>query len=725
MISFRNIKAIFKKEFLQIMRDKSVLFTNFFIPLFGIPLYFIFIIEATTYVIAKNEAPLKNDTIFQISIQGDVDQKLIDKFSQDKKIKIATLSNQIKESEIKSYRENFKKYIDLKNSSTSIKLKIKTDKKVLKANNEKINAAKASYLDSLENLKNKFDEKSDLHLAMFKTESKAVATYFFHTKEKIVSKAALKYVKELITQYENELVSEFKEKSKIQKHHLDPFQFWDVNLSKKPTGILKVMGIGLGGGILFLLLISIFNATINTTIGERDQNTYKVLLMNPVNLYEIFIGKYLNVALQGLLTLIPYFLEAFIFYSWGSSNYVFEKFPLFTPLKMSLVLLGTVSTAVLVSAMCFLTSSFSKSRVQAQSLLTFLMFAIAIPFGTIGALDIKLSSFTAFLPLVNFPLITENLLVANPDYFSIGLCFLVNFVTSLALIWFSLGAFSVQWKGRSDSKSVSDLLTFNRRKTESFIPAHGFLAFALAFLGYTYGGFIISTLKIDIFAYLFAPIFFCLGTALFIIHYSKMDFTTVFDWKGLDVKYGIKLIVSAFALSYMINMLLRNSVAMEMFKVDFPPLFEDNMFATVLSSILLFAVIPGFTEEVLFRGVIFKGFRNQYNFLISTIVSSVMFAVIHFSMFKWGHTFIAGLILAYVYEKKGLISCILFHMAFNFFGVVFAMNKSASSLFEDVGMAQKLLLTPLILGGIYFLLRVKAAKNKMHQTEDSTHLEAA
>ena len=76
MISLKNVKSVFKKEFLQIMRDKSVLFTNFFIPLFGIPLYFIFAIEAASYMVAKDEKPLKDETVFTISLQGEVDNEL-------------------------------------------------------------------------------------------------------------------------------------------------------------------------------------------------------------------------------------------------------------------------------------------------------------------------------------------------------------------------------------------------------------------------------------------------------------------------------------------------------------------------------------------------------------------------------------------------------------------------------------------------------------------------
>ena len=185
----------------------------------------------------------------------------------------------------------------------------------------------------------------------------------------------------------------------------------------------------------------------------------------------------------------------------------------------------------------------------------------------------------------------------------------INFAASLCLIWFSLGAFLVQWKGNTENKGLSDILSVKRRKTTGLTAAHAFLAFAIAFLGYTYGGLAIATFKVQIFSFLFAPLLFCLGTAVFIIQYSGLDFTSTFKWQGLDWKYALRIVAAAFILSVAFNLLLRNSAMSELFKVEFPTIFESNQTASYISYFLLFAIIPGFTEEVLFRGIIFKGLR--------------------------------------------------------------------------------------------------------------------
>ncbi|MBT3983308.1 MAG: CPBP family intramembrane metalloprotease [Bacteriovoracaceae bacterium] len=723
MISLRNIKAVFKKEFLQIMRDKSVLFTNFFIPLFGVPLYLIFVLEAANYTVAKSNAPLKDDTIFTVSYQGELDPELVDQLSSNKKIELKQLSTTLNEAEIVDYRTKFKAFIELKSKGFSLKKKIKKDKKILKENNEKLVKAKNDYLSALQILKGKYTDDTNVHIAVFKTDSQAFVTYFFYSEENIISQAALKHTRLIFKKYETQLITSFKSQKNIQEYELNPFHFWDVNLDQSTSKLIKVMGLGIGGGILFLLLMSTFHPTINTTIGERDQKTFKILLMNPISLHEIFIGKYLNVALQGLLTLIPYFIEFVIVYAWGNSNHLFQNLPALTATTIAFIIAGTISAAIFISSMCFLACAFAKTKVQAQSLITLLMFALMIPIGTIGAMDIKLSSIMACIPLINFPISIENLLLNNPNYIAVTLGLFVNLAASMVLIWFSLGAFLVQWKGSSDIKSLNDILSSKRRKSKSLAPAHAFLAFAIAFLGYVYGGYAISTLEIDIFLFLFSPLLFCLGTSIFITQYSGLDFTKTFVWRGADWPYIARLIVAAFSLSLLFNLLLSNSVALEMFEIDFPVIFESNQFASLASYFLLFAVIPGFSEEILFRGIIFKGLRSQYSLPIAVILSSVFFAVIHFSMFKWGHTFAVGIFLAIMYEKRGLISCIFFHICFNSFGLLFGMNQDLSSFVSGMSTTGRLIIVPVALVFSYFLIVPK--REEIHSSSETSFKEAA
>lgn len=694
MLSFKNIKTVFKKEFLQAMRDKSVLFTNFFIPLFGLPLYFLFILEAANYTLKKQELPLKDDTIFQVSYQGDLSTELYHQLQTDKKISLKKIKSSVTEDLIIDYREKFKILNNVKEKRGKLKKRIKQDREErIKSREEFITAKKNASL-ALEKIKNDFTEGSHLHLAIFKNENNIYASYFFYGNESQISKAALKYVSDIFKNHEKKMIKVYRKEKEIEPFHLNPIHIWELNLDIDKNSALEILGIAMGGGILFLLLISIFNPAINTTLVERDQNTFKVLLMNPVSLHEIFIGKYLNVAFQGLLALTPYFVEFLVVYAWGGANALFEDKANLNFLNLMLLIVGTVSASIFISSFCFIACSFAKTRTQAQSLFTLIVFFLIIPIVTVGIMDVKLNEYTALIPLISFPLSTESLMMKNPNYMAIILSLISNFIYSLFLIWLSLGAFLVQWKGKSDTKSLSDLLTFKRRKSEMLVPAHAFLAFAVTFLGYTYGGFLVQSFQIEILSFLFAPILFCLGTALFITQYSGLDFTKIIRWDGFGLKYLVKIILSAFCLNYILSLIMFNSTYQKIFSIEYPNIFESTDFLSGIGTFLLFALIPGIAEELLFRGIIFKGLRQQYNFKISMILSSIFFAVIHFSMFKFGHTFILGLVLAYIYEKRGMISCVVMHILFNSFGLLFGLNDTFKSLIINVTNMQLIMIIP-------------------------------
>lgn len=666
MISARNVFTIFKKEFLQLMRNKSVVFTNFFIPLFAMPLYAVIIFEMISYQEARKTKIVTDTKTFKVSLQGDIPRELLEQLKQNKKVSIITPEVPLKIEQVTDFKVKNKKYTDTLTTQNKINLKkLKEDKVKLKADYDEMIKAQKAYMEARIAISKSFNPKeSDVHIALFKEQGKFLV-YLFYDDTSPVSVASHKFITETFDHFEENLIKQYKQKLKVNEEKLNPITLKNVNLVLIDKFIIRMIGILCGASIMFLLLIAIFNPTINTTIGERDDHTYKVLLMNPVSIHEIFLGKYINVAIQGLLTLVPYFIEVLLLLVWGNSNYFLGVEFQITGTKLFTLFLGTISSAILISALCFLVSSFAKSKVQAQSLLTLLLLIILIPTGILAAVDLQLSLYSSFIPLLNFPLITEQLLHKEVDMYCVLISFFTNIATSILIIWFSIDAFVVQWKDSSSSKSMNDLLSFKRRISSELMPVHGFFAFALCFLGYTYGGTFIGSMQFSLFTFLFPPLFFCIGTSITVLMYSGLDFTKVLKWDFISINDSTRIFFSAIFLSCSINLLLSSSLISEIFKFDFPDIFTKGTLSAGIGYFLLFALIPAVSEEILFRGIIFKSFRKQYSFLIATVLSSVLFAIIHFSLFKWGHTFVGGLFLAYLYEKKGLFAAIFMHLVFN------------------------------------------------------------
>ncbi len=94
----------------------------------------------------------------------------------------------------------------------------------------------------------------------------------------------------------------------------------------------------------------------------------------------------------------------------------------------------------------------------------------------------------------------------------------------------------------------------------------------------------------------------------------------------------------------------------------------DNNFVIVLISV---GIIAPVLEELLFRGIILKGFLNNYSIKIAIIFSALIFAAAHFNVRQGIITFFMGLFLGWLYYKtKSLLLPIFSHFLNNSLAVV-------------------------------------------------------
>lgn len=92
-----------------------------------------------------------------------------------------------------------------------------------------------------------------------------------------------------------------------------------------------------------------------------------------------------------------------------------------------------------------------------------------------------------------------------------------------------------------------------------------------------------------------------------------------------------------------------------------------NNFGQFLLVSLLLAVMPALCEELVFRGIIYNGFRRKYNVKISVIFSACLFALIHFSIYKTFYQLILGVLLSLlVYYTGTIFYSMVFHFVNNF-----------------------------------------------------------
>jgi membrane protease YdiL (CAAX protease family) len=77
-------------------------------------------------------------------------------------------------------------------------------------------------------------------------------------------------------------------------------------------------------------------------------------------------------------------------------------------------------------------------------------------------------------------------------------------------------------------------------------------------------------------------------------------------------------------------------------------------------------IIAPIAEEVVFRGYLYKAFRDRFKPSYAIVLSAVLFSVIHLEPLAAASLFVIGVVLAYVYEKTGnLMAPITLHVLNN------------------------------------------------------------
>jgi len=112
------------------------------------------------------------------------------------------------------------------------------------------------------------------------------------------------------------------------------------------------------------------------------------------------------------------------------------------------------------------------------------------------------------------------------------------------------------------------------------------------------------------------------------------------------------------------------------------PGFFQELFETVLDNkyiifpLLFVGVGPAFVEEMLFRGVILNGFKENYSHKKAIIVSSLLFGIVHLNPWQFVTAFIMGIVSAWVCLKiKALTLSIYMHLFNNMAAVLLIKTK--------------------------------------------------
>lgn len=113
--------------------------------------------------------------------------------------------------------------------------------------------------------------------------------------------------------------------------------------------------------------------------------------------------------------------------------------------------------------------------------------------------------------------------------------------------------------------------------------------------------------------------------------------------------------------------------------------WEEQLFASFhgggLATVIAICVLAPVCEEMLFRGVILRGFLTHYPRRKAIVASALFFGVAHLNLYQFVVAWGLGLVLGWLYERsRSLVPCIALHAGYNTLVVVAGAVASGPEL---------------------------------------------
>lgn len=625
------VRTIFKKEIIDIIRDKKTLFMGIVLPLILYPLLMIIMTQIMT--ISMNS--IENDDI-NIAFEKYPSKELITlikNYDSDGAINIVKSKNYKKDLE----KGNIDAYVDIKekNKIENYKIYINSSKE----NSSTVNS-------KLEDIFNTYKEKK---------------------------------VKDKIEQLQLNV-----------EETLEPVVYSTIDLAKTE----EVAGLLLGQILPLILIMGVLLGAIYPAIdsmaGEKERGTLETLFTLPISNLELVMGKYMAVSLCAIVTAILNVVSILmtLIYILSTGNISgqllsnnFNIFALSGPLFITLICICLF--AMVVSAVSMCVCSLAKSFKDAQNYITPVMFLVLIPSYASMIPNLNLDRTTSIIPVVNISLLIKSVLSNNANLSLIALVFISNFAFVILSVILLSKLFNSEEILFGNNRNFSFLeKRSNIKKGTMPSVSDGVILYALGLVLLIYVGSYIQ-LKLKMTGIVLTQVMI-ISLPLLFAYYIKSDFKKVFLLKLPKIKHLFGAACLWFG-TYLLAMVITNIIMyyfpqnQEIVEGLNNALFIKN---NLLLNLLIVAAMPAICEEIFFRGFILTSFKNnKKSYRGAIIFSGILFGLMHMDFIRVVPTSILGIAFAYAVCKTNSIAVSMFmHFLNNGFAVVVT---HISSKFSD------------------------------------------
>jgi sodium transport system permease protein len=367
---------VFRKEMLDILRDRRTLMSMIVVPLVVMPLLIFGMGEMTLLLVEK----AKDTKATVMVLGGENAPRLMERLRADEMIEIVK----------------------------------PTDNYVARIQAKHLRAA----IEFPEGFESQVEaEASDLRVRIY-----------YHEGD-IHSEFAVRNLENVLRSFRDDIVESRLAARDVNKALLEPFD----NLSKNVASKEAVSGAGFGGIVPYIIILLTLQGAmypaIDLTAGEKERGTIETILASPVSRGSLATGKFMTVLVvaigAALLALISLGISSHYFASSSRGELAASAgMSIALPPKGVLAMLVMiVPVAVMFSGLLLALALMAKSYKEAQSYTSPLIMAAILPAVASMLPGIEMSMKLAVIPILNVSLASKSLLAGHYEWNWIGIIF--------------------------------------------------------------------------------------------------------------------------------------------------------------------------------------------------------------------------------------------------------------------------------------------------------------
>ncbi len=288
-----------------------------------------------------------------------------------------------------------------------------------------------------------FDENFD-----GKTGQKESGTVHLHFKSSRENDIAKRRINSVFNQFKGELLDGRLKEVNLTKEFVEPLVIKEVDI----VTVKEKLGQTIGGFLPYIFVLFCFLGAmypaIDLAAGEKEKSTLETLLTSPASRMQIVLGKFFVITLAGLISAGISIVGLFIAIKLAvriPQHILDALLRIVEPSSILLILSLLIPLCVFFAAILLSMSLYAKSFKEAQSIMTPMNIIVLLPL-LIGTLPgMKLTTVTALIPVFNVSMATKAIIAGTIQPGLLLLVYLSLFVLAVLSLMFC-----AKWFNRED-----------------------------------------------------------------------------------------------------------------------------------------------------------------------------------------------------------------------------------------------------------------------------------